>query len=231
MSGTGMIIAGMHKLTTVDYPGLVGAIVFTQGCNFHCPYCHNSVLIPHKARGPLLDTATVTAFLEKRAGLLDGLVISGGEPTLQAGLADFCRTAKGMGYKIKLDTNGGNPEVLEALLAARLADYVAMDCKTAPDAYYPHFSHDADIAAKVAASAGLLRASGVPHEFRTTCVHPHVSEAVLPAMAHIVGTEAPWFLQKATMPATPAAVAPLGKTDMARLLEAARSRRMNAALR
>lgn len=186
----------MHKLTTLDFPGVVSAILFTQGCNFHCPYCHNAFLIPASGAEPLRPQALLD-FLKKRRGLLDGLVISGGEPTLQGGLADFCRAVKGMGYKIKLDTNGNRPKVLAALLHDGLVDYLAMDCKTASKLYHPHFSAEAGAAGAVRESAALLRASGLPHEFRTTCVKPYLTRDLLPQFLELIGRESPWFLQKA----------------------------------
>lgn len=135
MSTSGMALAGLHKLTAIDYPGLVAATVFTQGCNFRCPYCHNRQLIKRQSGETLLAEEDALAFLKKRASLLDGLVVSGGEPTLQPGLADFCRKVKKLGYRIKLDTNGSRPQVLAALMDEELVDYVAMDCKSAPGAY------------------------------------------------------------------------------------------------
>lgn len=195
-------IAGMHKLTTLDYPGVVSAILFTQGCNFHCPYCHNSALIPARSNTAFLDVADILAFLKKRQHLLDGLVISGGEPTLQQGLYDFCNRVKNIGYKVKLDTNGSRPDVLGRLLDAGVLDYVAMDCKTVADMYCPDFSSDAAIYEKVRASANLLRTSGVRHEFRTTCAHPYISDQLLPDFVPFVGTASPWFLQKANIDGT-----------------------------
>ncbi|MDR1489570.1 MAG: anaerobic ribonucleoside-triphosphate reductase activating protein [Desulfovibrio sp.] len=196
MSIPEIALAGMHKLTALDYPGLVSAIVFTQGCNFDCPYCHNPRL---KGKAPLLETQTVLGFLKKRAGLLDGLVVSGGEPTLQKGLEPFCREAKRHGYRIKLDTNGSRPEVLRRLLEESLVDYVAMDCKTAPGDYASAFCPEPDIEEKIRASASLLRASKTAHEFRTTCVSPFVSPARLSAMAEMTGTASPWFFQEARL--------------------------------
>ncbi|MDR2800548.1 MAG: anaerobic ribonucleoside-triphosphate reductase activating protein [Desulfovibrio sp.] len=194
MSVPEIALAGMHKLTALDYPGLVSAIVFTRGCNFDCPYCHNLRL---KGKVPPLDPRTVLLFLKKRAGLLDGLVVSGGEPTLQEGLASFCAEVKSLGYRVKLDTNGSRPEVLGRLLRESLVDYVAMDCKTAPGDYASAFCPEPDIEEKIRASAGLLRESKVAHEFRTTCVSPFVGSGQLRAMAEMTGRDSPWFVQEA----------------------------------
>lgn len=190
----------MQGLTGLDFPGLVSAIVFTQGCNFHCPYCHNAHLIPLRSKAPLLDTQEVLAFLRKRAGLLDGLVISGGEPTLQAGLADFCRSAKALGYQIKLDSNGSRPELLRALLRENLLDYLALDCKSLPDLYAPGLCAKEDAQAPWQ-SLRLAQEAGLPHELRTTCVAPFVSAALVDALVPLLG-DSPWFLQKARLTAT-----------------------------
>lgn len=195
---TGIRLAGMHKLTTLDYPGKLSAIVFTQGCNFHCPYCHNAHLIPCDNRALQLATDEALAFLHKRTDVLDGLVVSGGEPTLHGGLAGFCREVKALGYSIKLDTNGSRPEVLQALLEESLVDYVAVDCKSAPAAYFPDFTAQKNAGEQLERTAVLLRASGVTHEFRTTCVAPYVRGEHLEAMLALV-KDSPWFLQRARL--------------------------------
>lgn len=194
----GIVFGGLHTLTTVDFPGLVSAIVFTQGCNFHCPYCHNPQLIPQAEGAGAVAVEEVLAFLQKRAGLLDGLVISGGEPTLHAGVGLLCRQARELGYRVKLDTNGSRPEVLAALLKQGLIDYIAMDCKAAPGDYAPGLCRGRGVAGAVIRSIALVRGSGLPHEFRTTCVSPFVSEASLRALAGLVG-DSPWYFQPATV--------------------------------
>ena len=196
MSKTGFTIAGMHKLTTLDFPGLVSAIVFTQGCNFHCPYCHNAHLIPTDIAGSRMDEERVLLFLRKRAGLLDGVVISGGEPCLQPGLPDFCREVKSLGYAVKLDTNGSSPDVLAGLLENKLVDYVAMDCKTMPEAYHSALCADENITEKILRSARLLKQSGVAHEFRTTCFAPYITENTIQELAETFIGSSTWFLQK-----------------------------------
>ncbi|MDL2316460.1 anaerobic ribonucleoside-triphosphate reductase activating protein [Desulfovibrio sp. OttesenSCG-928-A18] len=203
MSTSGMALAGLHKLTAIDYPGLVAATVFTQGCNFRCPYCHNRQLTKRRSGETLLAGKDVFAFLKKRASQLDGLVVSGGEPTLQPGLADFCREVKKLGYRIKLDTNGSRPQVLVALMDEELVDYVAMDCKSAPGAYADFFCPEPDIQEKVETSARLLREGRLAHEFRTTCVSPYVAPAMLRDMAAVVGPDSPWLLQAARLDAVP----------------------------
>lgn len=195
MNDAGFAIAGMHKLTTLDFPGVVSAIVFTRGCNFHCPYCHNAHLIP-TAGVDSLNVEEVLSFLYKRRGLLEGVVISGGEPCLQAGLRDFCREAKKLGYAVKLDSNGSMPDVLEDLLSDGLLDYVAMDYKALPDTYYPALCGMRNVGRDIVRSYELLKASGIDHEFRTTCIAPFITPELLPDFAkQLAGTSA-WFLQQ-----------------------------------
>ena len=199
MSADVLVFAGMQGMTGLDFPGLVSAIVFTQGCNFRCPYCHNAHLIVPRPPAPGLSEEDALAFLEKRKGLLDGLVISGGEPTIQPGLAAFCRSAKELGYKIKLDTNGSRPQVVRDLLENGLVDYVALDCKTLPKQYHPQLSPEEDATGKLLGTLAVLKAFAVEREFRTTCVAPFVSEETICGLAGLLGNDAPWFLQKANV--------------------------------
>lgn len=202
MERCGLCLGGLHKLSAVDYPGLLAAVVFTQGCNFHCPYCHNPQLLGQDGNAAGPESEEVLTFLRKRAGQLDAVVISGGEPTLQPGLAAFCAAAKALGYRVKLDTNGSRPSVLAALLAGRLLDYVALDYKTVPDQYVPALSHEPETAQRVRESAALLAAADIKHEFRTTCVSPFVTPQLAPDLAAAVKGHAPWYLQHARL--TPA---------------------------
>lgn len=233
MSRAGIALAGMHKLTALDYPGVVSAIVFTQGCNFHCPYCHNPHLRGDRPGGPALDSGDVLAFLAKRAGLLDGLVISGGEPCLQPELEAFCREVKGLGYLIKLDSNGSRPGVLGRLVGEGLVDYVAMDCKSPPGGYASFFCREPGIEKNIRASARLLRSSGIAHEFRTTCVSPFVTLEGTAAMAELTGTASPWFLQKARLdgPARGGQQQALSEKDMRALASLARRLGVRASVR
>ena len=127
-------IFGLQKLTLLDFPGKVACTLFTGGCNFRCPFCHNAELL-HASLETALEEADVLAFLRKRAKLLDGVCVSGGEPLLHEDLGELLRMLRQMGYLIKLDTNGSRPEALQALVAQGLVDYVAMDIKNAPDKY------------------------------------------------------------------------------------------------
>lgn len=183
-----MRIAGLEKFSTVDFPGSLAAVLFAAGCNYRCFYCHNRHIL---GEPPLLPEAEVLAFLQKRAGLLDGVVFSGGEPTLQSDLPEWVRRVRALGYKTKLDTNGSRPEVLRALIADGLLDYVAMDYKAPLEGYSPLCNADS---AGVPESLALLRGSGVPYELRTTLV-PQITEAKLRRMAAAVPADASWFLQ------------------------------------
>ena len=172
-----MNLAGFLPLSLCDYPGRVAAVVFTQGCNFRCPWCHNGHLLP-MAGDPStrVSEEAVVSILRERRNKLGGVVVSGGEPTLQLALPRFLRRIKALGLDIKLDTNGSNPDVLRQLLKDRLLDYIAMDVK-APWHKYETLTGTAccDVAA-VQASLALIAASGVPHQVRTTRVDPLLSE-------------------------------------------------------
>ena len=169
-----MRIAGLQPVSLCDYPGKVAAVVFTQGCNLRCPFCHNGGLIPVEGQG-LIPQEEVLKTLRSRSGLLDGVVISGGEPTLQSDLPVFIHQVRDLGLSVKLDTNGTRPEVIEALLANRLLDFIAMDVK-APFEKYPLLAGVDVPTTQIKASMGLVAASGVDHEFRTTFVRPLLAD-------------------------------------------------------
>lgn len=184
-----MQIAGLTKNSTLDFPGHFSAVIFTAGCNYRCYYCHNRQLL---CDPPLIQEAEVAAFLEKRAGLIDGVVFTGGEPTMQRDLAWWLNRAKKLGYKTKLDTNGSKPEVLQQLLRAGLVDYVAMDYK-APFSMYTSMCHAN--ASGVSASLDILISSEVKYELRTT-VAPPLGESELARMANELNATVPlWALQ------------------------------------
>lgn len=130
-----MYFCGVNKTTLLDYPGHVAATLFTGGCNMRCPFCQNSSLVLHPQALPEIPEAEVLAFLQKRQGILEGICITGGEPTLQPGLEDFICLVREMGYLVKLDTNGYRPQVLKHLLEENLLDYVAMDIKASKENY------------------------------------------------------------------------------------------------
>jgi pyruvate formate lyase activating enzyme len=155
----------------VDFPGKLAATVFTGGCNLRCPFCHNALLVNRLAENPETHSVEeVLDFLKKRRGLLDGVVLSGGEPLMQSGAAEFLEQVRSLGYAVKLDTNGCYPEGLEEILKRRLVDYVAMDIKNSREKYgitvgIPNFD-----VTPIEQSAALLKNSGIDYEFRTTVV-------------------------------------------------------------
>lgn len=162
-----MRIGGYEPSSLVDFPGHVAAVVFTQGCNFRCPWCHNRALVEPKEFGPILSVEFVMDHLERRRGKLSGVVVSGGEPTLQPDLADFLEGVRALGYPTKLDTNGSDPEALERLLARGLVDFVAMDLKAPWERYDEACGGRVD-RIRLERSLAILRGSGVEHHLRTT---------------------------------------------------------------
>lgn len=171
-----MNIAGLQKLTLLDYPDRVACTVFLQGCNFRCPFCHNSDLLP--GTGPAcMEEEDFFTFLNSRKGLLDGVCITGGEPTLQKDLPEFIKRIKELGFAVKLDTNGSCPEILKALIQAGLVDYVAMDIKNSPEKYAETAGMAGKLLNAVEESIGILLTEKVDYEFRTTVVAEFHDEA------------------------------------------------------
>lgn len=190
-----MYLCGLQKLAMVDYPGKLAATVFTGGCNLRCPFCHNALLVTRLDETPELGEETVLSFLATRTKLLDGVVLSGGEPLLQPDAADFLRKIRQMGFAVKLDTNGFFPDRLSAILEEGLVDYVAMDIKNAPEKYPITCGIPGLDTAPVAESVKLLRQSGVDFEFRTTLVREfHTPEDLLAIGRWLEGSPR-YFLQ------------------------------------
>jgi pyruvate formate lyase activating enzyme len=187
-------IGGLQKVSMIDYPGKLSAVIFLSGCNFHCPYCHNPELAAVAAVTRIAEE-DVMSYLDARRNLLDGVVISGGEPTLQPGLPDLCRALKACGYAVKLDTNGSVPDMLQALIRDRLIDCIAMDVKTDPDRYAPVLCTP-DPAAAIRASIALIMRSGLPYEFRTTCFRPLVSALTMGRIASSIKGAKAYAIQK-----------------------------------
>ena len=192
-----MLIAGLQKLTLLDFPGKTAATVFTPGCNFRCPFCHNADLVTGGTGGTsqAVSLDELFAFLEKRAGLLDGVCITGGEPLMQPGLADFCSRIHDRGFSVKLDTNGSFPNQLRALLDANLVDYVAMDVKNAPERYAETIGVAEIDLAPIRTSIGLLMEGDMPFEFRTTVVRELHSADNLRSLARWIKDAPAWRLQ------------------------------------
>ncbi|MDR2442589.1 MAG: radical SAM protein [Deltaproteobacteria bacterium] len=233
-----MLLGGIVKTSTLDYPSLLSAVIFTRGCNFHCPFCHNIDLVrlprnqsdtrePKETRearktkdtkdkrekrvqkahaqieldpkepdhGPWPQVEEALAFLAKRRGLLDGVVVSGGEPTIQPDLPDFLAAIKALGYPIKLDTNGSNPEVIENLWHLGLVDYLAVDLKCLPQ-NYSYFTNDPFISSKISQTIDLVLSSGRNAEFRTTCLAPFIDRDIISDLARLAAGPIPLFLQR-----------------------------------
>ena len=165
-----MKIVGIQKLTLLDYPGKVACTVFLDGCNFRCPFCHNAELLTDAE--PVMTPEELLAFLKKRQGILEGVCITGGEPTIHPELPRLLRSIRALGYPIKLDTNGYRPQTLRGLLEEGLADYVAMDLKNSPEGYGDAVGLPAPDMSRVGESIRLLMESAVDFELRTTVVSP-----------------------------------------------------------
>ncbi len=189
-----MRIGGLLKWSLIDYPGKVAAVVFTQGCPFRCPYCHNPELVIPAAYEAPLDAAEVMRFLDRRRGRLEGVVVTGGEPTVQPGLAAFLERIRALGYPVKLDTNGCRPEVLRALIARRLVQFIAMDVK-APWDIYPRLSGVPTDTSALRESVGIIAASGLPHQFRTTVVKAFLTPDDVAAVRRSLPEGSPYILQ------------------------------------
>jgi pyruvate formate lyase activating enzyme len=167
-----MIIGGFQRFSLIDFPGKICAIVFTQGCNFRCPYCHNPELVDAKLpAGAAVSDGEVLSFLERRKGKLDAVTVTGGEPLIQPDLEDFLSRVRALGYLIKLDTNGSFPRGLEGIIHSKSVDYLAMDIKATPEKYRSVIRKDVAIS-KILESITLIKNSGLDHEFRTTLVKP-----------------------------------------------------------
>lgn len=165
-----MNIQGIQKLTLLDYPGKMACVLFTAGCNLRCPFCHNSRLVVNPEKESEYGEEEILAFLEKRQGILDGVVITGGEPLLQKDISDFIVKIRELGYSVKLDTNGTFPEKLRELIDKGLVDYVAMDIKNSPELYAETVGVTGFDISRIKESISILLEGKVDYEFRTTVV-------------------------------------------------------------
>lgn len=189
-----MIISGLQKLTLLDYPEKTACTVFTYGCNFRCPFCHNALLVTEKL-SDVISEDELFAFLKKRQGILDGVCITGGEPTNQKDIIPFIKKIKDMGFCVKLDTNGYNPEVLEKILSSGICDYVAMDIKNSLSKYSLTAGIEIDTE-KIKKSIGLIKALAPDYEFRTTVVAELHSQEDIYEIAGLAGESSKLFLQQ-----------------------------------
>ena len=206
-----MIIGGLQKFSLLDYPGNLAAIIFTQGCNFHCQFCYNPMLVWPSFRASKLkqkdhyshiEEDDLFAFLKKRIGKLDAVVITGGEPTIHKDLPDFIKKIKKLGYKVKLDTNGTNPDMIKKLIEKDLIDYIAMDIK-APASKYKKITGKATGFEKIKKSVNIIIKSSLSpsnwagkYEFRTTIVPGLINKDDIIAIGRIIKGADQWYLQQ-----------------------------------
>ena len=199
-----MKIHGLNKLTLLDYPEHMACLIFTGACNYRCPFCHNASLVLNPGSQPAISEEEILAFLQSRKGILEGVCITGGEPTLQEDLPSFIRKIKDMGFRVKLDTNGSRPGILKALLDENILDYVSMDIKNTPAKYLstiglpaPQDGNFSDnlIISSVRQSAEILMRSSIPYEFRTTVVKELHSEEDLLTIGKWLNGARAYYLQ------------------------------------
>ena len=193
-----MIVGGLQKNTLIDFPGKIAATIFTSGCNFFCPWCYSSELVvPEKIKKhPRIPEDEILDFLKSRQGLLEGVVICGGEPTMQKDLPDFIRKVKDIGFAVKLDTNGSNPAMLRKLIDEKLIDYSAMDIKTSKENYVKALNGKVKLA-DVEESVNILKQGKIGYEFRTTVVPTvHNKEDFASIAKWIGGPDVKYYLQK-----------------------------------
>lgn len=218
-----MLISGLQKLTLLDYPGRVACTVFTGGCNFRCPFCHNASLVIPERMAHDSSEETVLAFLKKRQGILDGVAVTGGEPLLHKDIDEFLKKVKDLGYQIKLDTNGSFPDRLIELCKAGLVDRVAMDIKNSPELYEKTVGAKVNMA-DIERSKDFLLSGTVDYEFRTTTVKGlHTAESIKEAAKWISGAKE-YYLQQFKDSGDILAMGGLGafnEEEMERLREAA----------
>jgi len=189
-----MVFGGIEKFTLIDYPGKIACMVYTIGCNFRCPYCHNPELVDETTEVRISERELFD-FLETRRGMLEGVVITGGEPTMHADLPRVMRDIKDRGFLVKLDSNGTNPQMLEDAIADKLVDFIAMDMKAPLASYGQAVARPVDIKA-IRRSIALIMASGVDYEFRTTIVKSMLSKEDIRQIGEEIRGAKQYVLQK-----------------------------------
>lgn len=194
-----MKVGGVQKFSLIDYPGRFSCVVFTQGCDFRCPWCHNPELVyPHLFKDTISESHIIN-FLSSRRSKLEAVVITGGEPTVQPDLVEFVETVKRMGFLVKLDTNGSNPDILEDLLKSKLIDYVAMDIKAPPEKYSLLTGVDVDIRT-IFRSIDVIERLAQAYEFRTTFVPSLLSEDDICKIKRMIKDESRYRVQQYRYP-------------------------------
>lgn len=186
---------GMQKMTLLDYPGYVACTLFTGGCNFRCPFCHNALLVLDLDENYTIPEEEVLAFLKKRQGLLDGVCVTGGEPLINKDIGDFLSKVKELGFKIKLDTNGTNPSLLKELVSQNLVDYVAVDIKNSPEKYAETVGLKSFDMSTINETVNFLMTGSVDYEFRTTVTKQFHTEKSMEEAARFIRGAKRYFLQ------------------------------------
>lgn len=186
---------GMQKMTLLDYPGYVACTLFTGGCNFRCPFCHNALLVLDLDENYTIPEEEVLAFLKKRQGLLDGVCVTGGEPLINKDIGDFLSKVKELGFKIKLDTNGTNPALLKELVSQNLVDYVAVDIKNSPEKYAETVGLKSFDMSSINETVNFLMTGSVDYEFRTTVTKQFHTEKSMEEAARFIRGAKRYFLQ------------------------------------
>lgn len=221
-----MVIAGFQKLTLIDYPGKLATTVFTVGCSFRCPFCHNPELVlssKYNVSSIKNTEKEFFDFLKSRKNKLDGVCITGGEPTIQPDIVEFIKKIKKMGYAVKLDTNGTRPDVLRKVIREKLVDFIAMDIKNHPGKYNKTTATKGDIE-RIKLSVEMIRNSGIDYEFRTTVVPGLHTESDFTKIAKwLAGAKAYWLQRyrqsKILDPTLPKRVIKNNKLDLEQILE------------
>jgi pyruvate formate lyase activating enzyme len=191
-----MNIFGLNKLTLLDYPGITACTVFTGGCNFRCPFCHNAMLVLDYKKQEILQQEEIFEFLYKRKNLLEGICITGGEPTLNEDIIEFIKKIKEIGYKVKLDTNGSKPEIIKEITDNKLVDYIAMDIKNSLENYGITIGISNYNTQAIEKSADILINSDIIYEFRTTVVKEYHNEIDFVNISKWLSGSKAYFLQK-----------------------------------
>ncbi len=189
-----MNISGFQKLTLLDFPGHTACTLFTPGCNMRCPFCHNTPLVTGTAEEHY-DEEEIFSYLKKRQGLLDGVAVTGGEPLLQKDIIPFIKRIKELGFAVKLDTNGSEPEKLRELIDGKLVDFIAMDIKNSKEKYSLTSGCEVDYS-KILKSIELIKSSLIPHEFRTTVVRELHEREDIEKIARLLGRNEKYYLQQ-----------------------------------
>ena len=190
-----MNVRGIYKSSLVDYPGKIAAVVFNAGCNFRCGFCHNPDIVINSHVLEKVSDDEIIRFIDSRRKFIDGVVVTGGEPTLSSDLPEFLKKIKECGFAIKLDTNGSAPEVVENLLSQNLLDYLALDIKTSPH-FYPQFTSSNITFDTILKTVSIIKNSGIEYELRTTCVPGFINQEILKEIGKLTGHVKAYYLQQ-----------------------------------